>query len=163
MTKEYDRWFQEFAFIYFSGLVTWPWLKAQGIAESGLRHDAVSPVGARGIMQIMPGTAKEIAKHFQVVPNLDDPKTSIMFGAHYLRKMWNIFGQEEGLERLRFAFGAYNAGAGNIIKAQKLARRPDKWEDICTVLPRITGDDDAPETIAYVRRIEGIRLSMIEV
>ncbi|RJX20306.1 MAG: lytic transglycosylase domain-containing protein [Desulfobulbus sp.] len=163
MTKEYDRWFQEFAFIYFSGLVTWPWLKAQGIAESGLRHDAVSPVGARGIMQIMPGTAKDIAKHFQVVPNLDDPKTSIMFGAHYLRKMWNIFGQEEGLERLRFAFGAYNAGAGNIIKAQGMASRKNVWESVSAMLPEVTGPANARQTTDYVRRIEGIRLSMIEV
>jgi len=101
MTKEYDRWFQEFTFLYFSGLVSWPWLKAQGIAESNLRHDAVSKAGARGLMQIMPGTAVDIAKHFAVVPNLDDPKTNIMFGAHYLRKCWDIFKKEEGLERLR--------------------------------------------------------------
>ncbi len=162
MTKEYDKYFQQFAFMYFDGLVSWPWLKAQGIAESGLRHDAVSPVGARGIMQIMPGTAKDIAKHFQVVPNLDDPKTNIMFGCHYLRQMWGIFKKEEGLERLRFAFGAYNAGPGNIIKAQELTDRPTVWEAVRAMLPEVTGGSNAKQTTDYVRRIEAIRLGMIE-
>lgn len=162
LTKEYDQYFQQFCAIYFSGLVAWPWLKAQGIAESNLRPDAVSPVGARGIMQIMPATAQEIGKHFQLVPNLDHPKTSIMFGAHYLRRMWDIFKAEQGLERLRFAFGAYNAGAGNIIKAQGKAGRPDNWESVATVLPLVTGPDNARQTTDYVRRIERIRLEMIE-
>jgi soluble lytic murein transglycosylase-like protein len=163
MTREYDRWFQEFTFIYFSGLITWPWLKAQAIAESGLRHDAVSPAGARGLMQIMPATAVEIAKHFQTIPNLDDPKTSIMFGAHYLRRCWNIFKKEEGLERLRFALGAYNAGAGHIIKAQGLTDRPTVWEAVSARLPEVTGAANARQTTEYVRRIEGIRLAMIEI
>ena len=163
LTKEYDQYFQQFCFIYFSGLVTWPWLKAQAIQESGLRHDALSPAGARGIMQIMPATAQEIAKHFQVVPSLDDPKTSIMFGAHYLRRMWDIFKAEQGLERLRFAFGAYNAGAGNIIKAQSKASRKDVWESVSAMLPDVTGNANAKQTTDYVRRIERVRLGVIEI
>lgn len=164
MTKEYDKLFQQYAFFYFDGLVSWPWLKAQGIAESKLRSDAVSPVGARGIMQVMPDTAKEISKALQVVPNLTDPMTSIMFGAYYLRRMWDIFKAEQGLERLRFAFGAYNAGAGNIIKAQKLERRDkDKWGTISAMLPQVTGPENARQTIEYVARIERARLEMIEV
>jgi len=162
-TKEYDRHFQEFAFIYFSGLITWPWLKAQAIAESGLVHDAVSPAGARGLMQLMPATAVEIAKHFAVIPNLDDPKMNIMFGSHYLRKCWDIFKAEAGLERLRFALGAYNAGAGHIIAAQKLTDRPTVWEAVSARLPEVTGERNAHETVTYVRRIEGIRLGMIEI
>lgn len=164
MTNEYDRYFQQYACLYFDGLVSWPWLKAQGIAESNLRADAVSPVGARGIMQIMPATAKEIGQHLRIVPNLTEPRLNIMFGVHYLRQMWDIFKNERGLERLRFAFGAYNAGAGNIIEAQKLERRDnDKWATICATLPKITGQADAQQTIDYVRRIEEARLALIEV
>jgi len=162
VTKEYDKYFQQFSFLYFDGLVSWPWLKAQGYAESGLNHNALSPVGARGIMQIMPGTAKDIAKHFAVVPNLDDPKTNIMYGVHYLRQMWDIFKKEEGLERLRFAFGAYNAGPGNIIKAQALTERPTVWEAVRAKLPEVTGNANAQQTTDYVRRIEAFRLGMIE-
>lgn len=157
----YDKLFQQYSFLYFDGLVAWPWFKAQAIAESGLRPAAVSPAGARGLMQLMPATAQEIAKHFQIVPNLDDPRTSVMFGIHYMRRMWDIFQAEKGLERLRFAFGAYNAGAGNIIAAQKMTDRPDRWEAVGAMLDHVTGAADARQTTDYVRRIEQARLEMI--
>lgn len=168
MTNEYDILFRKAAELYFRGnrgrqIIAWPWLKAQAIAESNLTPDALSPAGAQGIMQIMPATAKFIAGKLQVYGDPFDPWWSIMAGAWYDRYLWDIFGKEVGLERLRFALGAYNSGPGWIIRAQKLARRPDKWEDICAVLHRITGDDDAPETIDYVRRIERYRLEMIDV
>ena len=39
----------------------WKWTKAQCIAESGLREDAMSPVGAQGLCQVMPNTWREVA------------------------------------------------------------------------------------------------------
>lgn len=162
VTREYDKYFRLYAAIHFDGLIAWPWFKAQAIAESNLDMNAVSPVGARGIMQIMPATAKEIASELQIIPNIGDPKTSINFGIYYCRKMWNIFKKEDGIERLRFALGAYNAGAGNIIKAQAETDRPTVWDTVSGSLHKITGERNAHQTINYVRRIEQTRLAVIE-
>lgn len=162
MTKEYDRHFKLYTFFYFDGLVDWPWLKAQGIVESNLDYDAVSPMGARGIMQLMPGTAADVARELQIVPNITDPKTNILFGVHYLRKMWDIFKKQEGLERLRFALASYNAGAGHIIKAQGLAERSNSWESVGFALTKVTGDANSQQTRDYVKKIEHVRLALIE-
>jgi soluble lytic murein transglycosylase len=77
--------------------------------ESTYRAEVVSPVGARGLMQIMPPTGRDIA-HALGVPGFDvewlfEPETSIRFGSYYLRKLMRMF---EGRQPL--AIAAYNAG-----------------------------------------------------
>lgn len=163
MTGEYDKYFRLYAAVYFYEVVAWPWFKAQGFAESRLDPDAVSPVGAQGIMQLMPPTALEMARELLTTPNVYDPARNIHFGVRYMRKMWDIFKAEQGIERLRFAMGAYNAGAGNIIKAQKIAGGTDRWGEICWVLDQVTGPDNARQTIDYVAKIELTRLQLIAV
>ncbi|MDO5674801.1 MAG: transglycosylase SLT domain-containing protein [bacterium] len=134
------------------------WIKAQIMAESEYRPHAVSPVGARGLMQLMPGTSKDVARELGIPDNPFDPYINIMMGIYYLRKMWNIFRRERDLERLRFAFAAYNAGAGNIIKAQMRADErgypTDKWASIAKVLASVTGAANARQTTRYIAKIE---------
>lgn len=78
-------------------------LRALIQVESNFNHKAVSRVGARGLMQIMPKTAAGIGK----VEALDskNPRANILAGAHYLRSLINEFKGD-----LRMAVAAYNAG-----------------------------------------------------
>lgn len=143
----------------------WRWIKAQIMAESAFRPDVVSPAGARGLMQLMPKTSAEIARELGMPDNPFDPYINIFMGAYYLRKMWSIFKRVYGIERLRFALASYNAGAGNIIKAQMRAEErgypTDKWASIAQVLGSVTGRH-ARETTGYVARIERYYKEMLE-
>ncbi len=74
--------------------------------ESAGKHDAVSPVGAKGLMQLMDGTASDMG-----VEDSLDPKQNIMGGAKYLKYLMDRF--ENDTET---ALAAYNAGPGNVEK-----------------------------------------------
>jgi soluble lytic murein transglycosylase-like protein len=69
-------------------------------AESGLSQEAVSPVGAVGVMQLMPETARSLG-----VRNINDPRDNIDGGVQYLKQMLTTFGGD-----VSKAVAAYNAG-----------------------------------------------------
>ena len=106
----YDEHFQRQTEIYFAGdhgggqPFDWRWLKAQGLAESGLNPKLVSPVGAKGVMQLMPATSAEISATLHLPDEMFDPLLNIKFGAYYDRRMWMMWRMERGMERLRFMF-----------------------------------------------------------
>ena len=156
----YDDQFRLQAEVYFGDAMIngrpldWRWFKAQAMAESGFDIKAVSPAGARGIMQLMPPTSAEVAVQMGLPDDPFDPLIGIKMGVFYDRRMWRIWRAEVGLERVRFMFAAYNAGAGHIIKAQRLASPTYQWWAVAKELPRITGIRNARETTSYVKRIE---------
>ena len=93
---------------------------AHALQESNFRRDIVSPAGAYGLMQIMPGTAQLIAKRKGETyskANLTNPSTNIEYGQSYLEQMRD-FSATEGL--LPKVIAAYNAGPGSVKKWNEL-------------------------------------------
>lgn len=155
---DFDRLFEKWGRRFFGLMVDWRWFKAQALAESGLRPQAVSPVGARGLMQIMPATSAEMARRLGVADRPWDPRLNVMLGVAYDRRLWDLWhSPRPSMERLRLVFASYNAGPGNILRAQRLARRrggcSNLWRCLAPLLPSITGRH-AAETRGYVARIE---------
>src|SRR5437588_8238280 len=81
-------------------------LYAQMHTESSFRRMAVSPKGARGLMQLMPGTAARFG-----VSNIFDPRQNIEGGARYVRFLLDTFGGD-----VRLALAGYNAGEGAVMR-----------------------------------------------
>ncbi|PWR20229.1 lytic murein transglycosylase [Zavarzinia aquatilis] len=81
--------------------------------ESEFRPDAVSPAGARGLMQLMPGTAKLVAKdlglRFDASKLTTDPSYNMTLGVAHLDELLDDFGGSYAM-----VAGAYNAGGGRI-------------------------------------------------
>jgi soluble lytic murein transglycosylase len=83
--------------------------------ESQFANNAISYAGARGLMQLMPGTAREqagkIGVEYMSASLVNDPAYNIRLGDSYLQRMLNYYGGSYPL-----AVAAYNAGPGNVNK-----------------------------------------------
>jgi membrane-bound lytic murein transglycosylase MltF len=159
---KYDTYFSKYTKRFFGPGFDWRHFKAQAVAESRLKSDVRSHVGAEGIMQIMPRTFQEIKyKYPSVKGTIKQPRWNIAAGIYYDRMIWRTWESERSFQdRLDFTFGAYNAGKGNIIKAQRIAKsgriNPNIWSSIEQSLPKVTGRRSR-ETIHYVKKIKTIK------
>ena len=155
-TKKYDSHFRKYTKRYFGPGFDWHWFKSQGVAESGLRNNAVSSVGAVGIMQILPSTYKDIHKKspYLSAGTLKDPRWNIAAGIFYdriLYKRWaKTLDHSSANDDLYMAFASYNAGHGKMTrvlnKAQKQKGKTDGWNDVKNYAPS--------QTRHYVSRIK---------
>ncbi len=92
--------------------------------ESRFQPQAKSPAGARGLMQLMPATAAELAKRLEVRrPRVTDPEFNIRAGTYYLARLRDRYDGD-----MTLALAAYNAGAGNV----------NKWMDSGKGLPDVS-------------------------
>lgn len=159
---KFDPYFKKYTKRFFGPGFDWQHFKAQAVAESRLKAQARSRVGAVGVMQIMPRTFKEIMrKNPAIKGSRAQPRWNIAAGIYYDRLIWKVWKADRPFQdRLNFTFGAYNAGKANIFKAQRLAKfrgmDPNRWNSIERVLPDITGRRSR-ETIGYVRKITTIK------
>ena len=132
----------------------WRLFKSQLWQESRLKPDAVSPAGAGGIAQFMQPTWDDYAeKAGYKGASRFDPEASIMTGAYYMAYLideWHV--ERPDVDRHCLAMASFNAGLGNILKAQKLAGDPSLYAPIIKKLPEVTGDHSR-ETISYVGKI----------
>lgn len=120
----YDDLVKEVAGVY--GM-DWRLLTAQMYQESRFDPDAKSFAGARGLMQVMPRTARELG-----FSDTTEPRNGIEAGVAYLDWLAARFpGDIDFQERIYFQLAAYNAGAGHVRDARRLARQlgydPDRW------------------------------------
>ncbi|MBI4818343.1 MAG: lytic transglycosylase domain-containing protein [Deltaproteobacteria bacterium] len=106
--------------------------------ESGYRPGAVSRTGARGLMQLMPGTAREMG-----VEDSFDPKQNIFGGTKYLKKMLDKFGT------FPLAIAAYNAGPGAVIKHDGIPPFKETRGYVATVMFRYKGSPMAKEQYRF--------------
>ncbi len=104
------------------------WIRAVMQQESGGEEQAVSPVGAMGLMQVMPGTYETLRQSYQLGDDPFDPHNNILAGAAYIHEMYDEFGSPGFL-------AGYNAG-------------PDRVESY------LTGTERLPdETVNYIASI----------
>lgn len=152
LANKYDLQFIKYSGEFMPG-VDWKLFKAQCYQESRYNPKAISPVGAKGLCQFMPGTWKDQERATGITGDPFDADLNIRFGARYmgsLRKLWSSPRPEE--DRHNLAMASYNAGAGNILSAQRVCGGPVEYERVMICLPRITGENSR-ETITYVKRI----------
>lgn len=159
---KYDKYFSKYSKRFFGPHFDWTYFKAQAVAESRLKAKARSRVGAVGVMQIMPKTFKDIRRKNPLIKgSREQPRWNIAAGIYYDRILWNSWKVDRAFQdRINFMFGSFNAGTGNILKAQRKAKRKrlnyNSWQAIERALPEVTGRH-SKETIGYVKKINKIK------
>jgi soluble lytic murein transglycosylase len=126
------------------------WSLAHGISrqESSFDPSAVSYAGARGMMQLMVGTARDQANKlgvgFDSYRLLSDPRYNVMLGSAYFQHMLDIWGGNVPL-----AVASYNAGSGNVSKWVRQLGDPRGNVDVVAWIEAIPFD----QTRGYVQHV----------
>jgi membrane-bound lytic murein transglycosylase MltF len=127
-------------------------MAAQGYQESQLNQNAKSPVGAIGIMQVMPATGREMR-----VGDITALEPNIHAGVKYARFLMDRYFSDENmtpLDRGLFTFAAYNAGPARIrdlrARTAKRGLNPNVWFNNVEIL---ASEVIGRETVRYVSNI----------
>jgi membrane-bound lytic murein transglycosylase F len=115
----------------------WRLISAQIYQESHLDPWAKSRAGAKGLMQLLPSTARSLG-----VNDIYNPVENINAGVLHLKKLYDSFSSAKGDDRLLLALAAYNVGQGHIGDARRLAIKmnldPNSWESLKKTLPLLS-------------------------
>jgi membrane-bound lytic murein transglycosylase MltF len=132
--------------------VDWTLMAAQGYQESQLNQAIKSPVGAIGVMQVMPATGKELS-----VGDITQVEANINAGIKYMRFMIDkYYGKEPmtKLDKALFAFASYNAGPAGVARLRKEAAKrgldPNVWFHN---VEYVAAEKIGPEPVTYVSNI----------
>ena len=150
----YDTSIRKWASVY-TPEYPWYWNKAQLIAESNLNTNARSPVGAMGMGQFMPDTWTQMKRElgFKSDSSAYTAPLNIQAHAYYMRQLRNQFKKPRPeYDKHSLALASYNAGLGNILKAQQEGGNSLLYKPMIEALPKITGRHSV-ETTNYVQRI----------
>ena len=127
-------------------------MAAQGYQESTLDQNVKSPVGAIGVMQVMPPTGKQLN-----VGDITKLEPNIHAGVKYMRFMIDQYFKDEPMDPLNkglMAFAAYNAGPGRLRQLRREAEQkglnPNVWFGN---VERIASERIGRETVTYVSNI----------
>jgi len=111
--------------------IDWDWrlLSSVIFQESRFKPGEQSWAGARGLMQLMPATARELG-----VTDVTDPEQNIRGGSTYLNNMWNRWESiPDSLQRLKFTLASYNCGYAHVVDARRLTEKygdnPKVWDN----------------------------------
>jgi membrane-bound lytic murein transglycosylase MltF len=132
----------------------WLLMAAQGYQESGLDQSKRSHVGAIGVMQVMPATAKDRAVN---IPDIENLESNIHAGIKYNRWVVDNFYDDPGIRPVDaslFAFASYNAGPGRVARLRKEAAEqgldPNRWFNHVEL---VAAKRIGRETVQYVSNI----------
>jgi membrane-bound lytic murein transglycosylase MltF len=127
-------------------------MAAQGYQESTLDQDVKSPVGAIGVMQVMPPTGKELK-----VGDITEVEANVHAGVKYMRFMMDQYFKDEPMDDLNkglMTFASYNAGPGRVRQlrreAEKRGLNPNVWFGN---VERVASERIGRETVTYVSNI----------
>lgn len=116
------------------GITGWDWrlIAAQCYQESAFDPNARSYVGAQGLMQLMPSTARELGLSPEEVFL---PERNVDAGARYIARLTRIFSDiRQPEERIKFVLASYNGGSFHIRDAMALAKKyghnPQRWDEV---------------------------------
>jgi len=158
VTDRFDDTFRKYSQRFFGPGYDWRLFKAQAMAESNIDMNAKSWVGARGIMQLMPSTFREVKSRIPEIGAIDKPEWNIAAGVYYDRQLYLQWLNQQGdLDSGPFMMASYNAGRGTLLRAQGIAKRrvldPSQWLNITTIAPEVPRWR-YEETLTYVGRIQ---------
>lgn len=122
-------------------------VRALILQESYYNPEAKSRVGATGLMQLMPPTAKEHASRLRIpfaASRLETPEVNVRLGTYHLKMLVNLFGGNTYL-----AVASYNAGQGNVMKWRRAAPKKP-IDELLESIP-------FSETRNYVKRVTMLR------
>jgi membrane-bound lytic murein transglycosylase MltF len=127
-------------------------MAAQGYQESTLDQNVKSPVGAIGVMQVMPPTGKELN-----VGDITELEPNIHAGVKYMRFMMDQYFKDEPMDNLNkglMTFAAYNAGPGRLRQLRRETEQrgldPNVWFGN---VERVASERIGRETVTYVSNI----------